>query len=122
MRSKILSASLLVLVAGCTAPSMDESESLGETAAAVTNGSTYVIHAPNLANKCVDVNANSGSNGANVQLWTCNGGPAQNWIALDKGGGYWAFQHEGTNQCMNRDTSANNSSGGGNVQQYDCQY
>jgi hypothetical protein len=113
---------------GCTAPGA-ETEVLGETSAAITNGATYIIHAPSLANKCVDVNGNSSANGANVQLWTCNGGSAQNWVAIDKGGGYWAFQHQGTNQCMNRDTSNNcaipgncNSSGGANVQQYDCQY
>ena len=44
---------------------------------AVTGGTTYQIKAPNLSNKCVDVSANSSANGANVQLWTCNGSSAQ---------------------------------------------
>jgi hypothetical protein len=129
MRRAIVASSMLVGLVSCTAPSTETAEVLGESTAALTNGTVYQIHAPNLSNKCVDVSGGSGSNGANVQLWACNGSAAQNWIALDKGGGYWAFQHQGTNQCLNRDTSNNcsipgncNSSGGANAQQYDCQW
>jgi hypothetical protein len=121
--STISFVSLLALTAaGCAAPTEGNEEIVGENAAAITNGATYQIRVPGLANKCVDVNANSSANGAVVQLWTCNGSSAQNWVALDKGGGWFALQHQGTNQCLNRDTSSNNSSGGGWVQQYDCQW
>ena len=31
--------------------------------------------------KCMDVSGGGTANGAKVQLWTCNGGGAQNWAA-----------------------------------------
>jgi Glycosyl hydrolases family 18/Ricin-type beta-trefoil lectin domain len=122
MRKKILGLSVSILLAGCAVPSADHSEDLGSTSAAVTSGTTYQLKFPNLLSKCTDVSNNSPNDGANVQLWTCNGSSAQNWVANDVGGGYFTLQHQGTNECLNRDTSANNSNGGGNVQQWTCQW
>jgi len=103
-------------------PVNDGSDDVGQTAEAVTNGTTYELKAPNIANKCADVSSNSPDDGANVQLWTCNGSTAQKWVAQDKGGGWFSLQHSGTDRCLNRDTSGNNSNGGGNVQQWWCGY
>src|SRR6266542_2731887 len=114
-------ASGCAVLAGCTVPAQ-ESEDVGQTLEGVTNGTTYEIKAPNLLNKCADVSSNSSADGANVQLWGCNGSTAQKWVAMDQGSGWFCLQHSGTNECMNRDTNANNSSGGGNVQQWSCQW
>src|ERR1700710_1862151 len=34
-----------------------------------------------IGGKCLDVTSGSSANGARVQLWTCNGGAAQQWSA-----------------------------------------
>jgi predicted chitinase len=122
MKKIIAGASMLVGLAGCAAPGVEGSEVLGETAAAISGGTTYTMKFPNLQNKCADVNANSGANGANVQLWGCNGHPSQNWIANDKGGGWFSLQHEGTGECLNRDTGVSATTNGANVMQWTCQY
>jgi hypothetical protein len=122
MKKIIVGASMLVGLGACAAPGVQGGDVLGETAAAVSGGTTYQLQFPSLANKCTDVSNNSGADGANVQLWLCNGSSAQSWVALDMGSGYFALQHSGTNECLNRDTSANNSDGGGNVQQWTCQW
>ena len=55
----------------------------------VQNGSASFQQLVNTrSNKCLDVNGSSNSDGAKVQLWTCNGTGAQNWAitALTPGG------------------------------------
>lgn len=62
--------------------------------------------------RCLDVASGNGANGASIQLWDCNGTPAQQWLI------------EGTQirsalgRCL--DTSAGNGGNGGSIQLYDC--
>jgi hypothetical protein len=122
MKKVIVGASMLAGLAACAAPGAQGSEVLGETTAAVSGGTTYQIKFPSLSNKCADVSSNSGADGANVQLWVCNGSSAQNWIANDKGGGYFSFTHSGTGECLNRSTNVSAGTDGANVQQWTCQW
>ena len=39
----------------------------------------------NLGGKCLDDTGNSSANGNRVQMWTCNGGAAQNWTYAEDG-------------------------------------
>ena len=39
----------------------------------------------NLGGKCLDDTGDSSANGNKVQMWTCNGGPAQNWTYAEDG-------------------------------------
>jgi hypothetical protein len=39
----------------------------------------------NLGGKCLDDTGNSSANGNKVQMWTCNGGPAQKWTYAEDG-------------------------------------
>lgn len=61
-------------IAGFTGRSADEVDKLGFV---------YTPKAVRLVNqatgKCLDVNGTSGTNGARVQIWTCNGGTNQLW-------------------------------------------
>jgi hypothetical protein len=117
MKSIMLSASLFTFLVGCTAPGTHGSETLGESAAAISGGTVYNLKLPLLTNSCVNVASNSSSNGAKVDEWQCNGTTAQNWVASDLGNGYFNLTHQGTNQCLNLNT-ANLTK----VQQYDCQW
>jgi hypothetical protein len=118
----LFTASFLATLAGCAMQTTDDPERVGQTSSAISGGVTYNIKMPLLNNNCADVSNNSSADGGNVQEWGCNGTSAQNWIANDLGNGYFYFQHQGTNECLNRDTSANNGGGGGNVQQWSCQW
>src|SRR5262249_24733421 len=81
----IFGASILLGLAACAAPTSRDAQVLGEISDAVSGGVTYEIKFPSLQNKCTDVSSNSGADGANVQLWVCNGSSAQKWIAQDMG-------------------------------------
>jgi hypothetical protein len=39
----------------------------------------------NLGGKCLDDTGNSSANGNKIQMWACNGGPAQNWTYAEDG-------------------------------------
>ena len=78
----------------------------------IASGSTYPAGAiTGLAAKCVDDNASSIANGTAVQLWTCNGSPAQRWTVQN--GTLRAL-----GKCM--DVNGSGTANGTVVQLWDC--
>lgn len=45
----------------------------------IASGGTGTGPVVGLANKCVDVDGSNSTSGTAIQLWTCNGSPAQSW-------------------------------------------
>jgi hypothetical protein len=80
-------------------------------------GGQYEIVNAN-SGKCVDVSAASTANGANIQLWTCNGTGAQRFRVNDVGGGFKEIINTNSSRCL--DVSAQSTATGANVVQWDC--
>lgn len=70
------------------------------------------------SNKCVDVQMPNTDDGANVDLYTCNGGPWQSWQLVDLGNGYYNIVSEHSGKCL--DVSGKSTADGGNVIQWAC--
>jgi hypothetical protein len=66
----------------------------------------------NLGGKCLDDAGNSSANGNKVQMWTCNGGVAQNWTYAEDG----TLRIHG--KCL--DVIGNGTSSGTGVQIWSC--
>jgi hypothetical protein len=66
-----------------------------------------------LGGKCVDVSGASSTNGARIQLWTCNGTAAQSWLVGNPDNSIQAM-----GKCM--DVSGAATTNGGVVQLFDC--
>jgi hypothetical protein len=64
--------------------------------------------------KCLDVNAGGTADGTKVQLWTCNGGGNQNWVAQADG----TLRSPQSGKCL--DVSGNNSADGTPVHLWTC--
>jgi hypothetical protein len=62
--------------------------------------------------ECVDDNGDSSTEGTHVQMWDCNGGPAQNWTIATNG----TIQING--ECM--DITGAATSNGTLVEEWDC--
>ncbi len=62
--------------------------------------------------RCLDVASGNSGNGASLQLWDCNGTPAQQWIIEG------TQIRSGLGRCL--DTAAGNSGNGGSIQLRDC--
>ncbi|EWM13545.1 SMP-30/gluconolactonase/LRE family protein [Kutzneria sp. 744] len=65
-----------------------------------------------IGGKCVDVAGGASANGTRVQLWSCNGGTAQQWTAGDDG------TIRALGKCL--DVSGASTLNGAKVQIYDC--
>ncbi len=126
MTRRVFAAAVLVAVAGCTVPSADESEILGETSDALSNGATYVLKLPKMSGdtgNCVDVDGNSSSNGANVHEWDCNSSDAQRFVAEDMGSGFYRLRHKNTDKCIQVDCPEQSGAcmaAGRNITQWTC--
>lgn len=70
------------------------------------------------SNKCVDVQQPNTDDGANVDLYTCNGGPWQGWQMVDLGNGYYSIVSEHSGKCL--DVNASSTADGANVIQWAC--
>lgn len=69
------------------------------------------------ADKCLDVAGGSTENGANVQLYECNGGDSQAF-ALEQRDGAWLLRNARSDKCL--DIWAWSTDPGANVAQYEC--
>ncbi|MFD3541584.1 ricin-type beta-trefoil lectin domain protein [Streptomyces sp. NPDC058662] len=65
-----------------------------------------------LGGKCLDVKGGKAATGTQIQLYTCNGSPAQSWI-LGKDGTFRAF-----GKCL--DNARNASTNGNRISLHDC--
>src|SRR5262249_3892330 len=66
--------------------------------------------------KCVDVNAASSANGAQIQQFTCNGTGAQSFIVSDQGEGWYKLLNANSGKAI--DITSASTANGANVQQY----
>ena len=70
----------------------------------------------NATNFCID-GADGGSDGQNVRLWTYYNHINQQWIEIDRGGGYFTYKKRNTNFCMD---GGNGGADGQNVYLWTC--
>jgi hypothetical protein len=68
------------------------------------------------SSKCVDVQQPNTDSGSNVDLYSCNGTPWQNWQLVDLGNGYYNIVSENSILCLNSTGTAD----GSNVTQATC--
>ena len=83
-----------------------------DTPSTPTNGGSQIVHITkrNKSNFALD-GRNGAANGQNIHLWSANSGAAnQQWIEINRGGGYYSYQKVNTNHCID------GGSGGGNGQ------
>jgi chitinase len=66
--------------------------------------------------KCVDVNAASTANGAQIQQFTCNGTGAQSFVVSDQGDGWYKILNANSGKAV--DIASASTANGANVQQY----
>ena len=70
------------------------------------------------ANKCLDIENGSSSNGANLRLWDCNGSTAQQFKVESLGNGYYQLKNVASNKCV--DVWNFSTANGANIAQYSC--
>jgi len=127
MAKRLITASMLMVVAGCTVQANDGSDDLGENAAAVSGGTTYVMKLPLMSGdtgNCMDVTGASTTAGANIEEWDCSGSAAQKFTAVDISGwgsgysGYFELKNPNSGMCVEiyGATTAN----GSNIDQWGC--
>ncbi|MBK3525733.1 RICIN domain-containing protein [Streptomyces sp. MBT70] len=74
------------------------------------------IQVPGAAGKCLDVQGGSKTNGTPVQVYTCNGGAAQQWELYYESG--YQLRNTNSNKCLGTPNGA--SSDGAKMQIRDC--
>jgi hypothetical protein len=79
---------------------------------------TYVKLVNKNVAKCVDVQQPNTSDGANVDLYTCNGNTWQNWQLVDLGTGYYHVVSQNSGKCL--DVNGASTADGANVIQWAC--
>ena len=82
---------------------------------------TYYRVVARHSGKCLDVAGNSHSNGDNLQQYTCNGGPNQQWrllFYLSSGGGWYEIIVASTGKCL--DIEGASRADRAMAQQYTC--
>lgn len=89
-------------------------------AAAVTlsNGMVFEFRFPYLRDKCLDVAAADVNDGANVQLWSCNGTGAQRFKAMAFDDTWFQLVSTISGRCL--DAAGGGTSDGTNVQMWAC--
>ena len=86
-----------------------------------TNGSNsndvVTMRKRNASNYALD-GGNGSGNGNNVKLWRYNASNVnQQWIEIDRGGGYYSYQKMNTNHCIDGSSGGSN---GNNVKLWAC--
>jgi hypothetical protein len=99
---------------GVTGYQTDQFDNFSATAAGAPRAANLGPITSGLAGKCVDDNEDSSTDGTHVQIWHCNGTPAQNW--------WWANGTLHLNglygKCM--DVTNQGTSNGTAVEVWDC--
>ncbi len=68
--------------------------------------------------RCLDIAWGSSDNGANLQIYDCHGGDAQQFALQDLGNGYALMRNVRSGKCL--DVSNFSTANGANVVQWDC--
>src|SRR3970040_279184 len=90
-----------VMASGCSAGFGDEEAGpdYEEAISDVTAGATYTLRGVH-SGRCLDVANGSSADGANVQLWDCNGLTAQQFRFESVGSGYFQIRNVASNKCL----------------------
>ncbi|WP_312846089.1 ricin-type beta-trefoil lectin domain protein [Streptomyces sp. WAC05374] len=79
--------------------------------------SPVTIEVPGAKGNCLDVQGGGKTNGTPVQIYTCNGGAAQQWL-LEGGGDDLHLRNVGSYKCL--DVAGNKAANGTKIQITDC--
>ncbi len=88
----------------------------GGTAGGGGSSPVVTMRKGNATNFCID-GADGGGNGQNVRLWTYYNHVNQQWIEIDRGGGYFTYKKRNTNFCLD---GGNGGANGQNVYLWTC--
>jgi hypothetical protein len=80
----------------------------------IADGTYTIVSA--FSGKCVDVDAASKADGANVQQYQCNGTGAQSFAVKNMGGGWYRFLNTNSGKAI--DVASASTADGANVQQW----
>ena len=105
------------LLGACGAPAEGEEGDYGEIQAEVTAGAVYTLKGVH-SGRCLDVQNGSSADGANVQLWDCNGLTAQQFRFESVSGGYFQVRNIASNKCL--DVWGWSTANGAEISQYTC--
>lgn len=86
-------------------------------AAELTAGATYTLKGVH-SGRCLDVQNGSTADGANVQLWDCNGATAQQFKFEAKSDGYFQVRNIASNKCL--DVWGRSTADAAEISQYTC--
>jgi hypothetical protein len=111
-----LALTLCATLVACAGDLGDDATGAETQASALASGSFSAVRKG--ANKCLDVNQSSTSDGAKVQQWTCNGSGAQTFTFADRGGGIYGIVNANSGKCL--DVSGGGRSNGTAIQQWSC--
>jgi pectate lyase C len=112
------SASTLACGAAGEDDSPGQEELAGSAIAAeLTAGATYTLKGVH-SGRCLDVQSGSTADGANVQLWDCNGATAQQFKFEAKGDGYFQVRNIASNKCL--DVWGRSTADAAEISQYTC--
>src|SRR2546422_4086552 len=118
MRRTIVGASMMFGLVACAAPS-GEAEIVGETAAAITVGTTYNLKLPQLTNSCLDVTGAGTGDGTNIEEWACGNAAANSFTVQNASvSGWYKLVNPNSNKCV--DVAGNGTGDGTNVQLWTC--
>jgi hypothetical protein len=78
----------------------------------------YEVRSVSASGKCLDVSAGSSADGANVQVYTCNGTAAQTFTFVDLGAFKMELRAAHSDKCV--DVAGGSSANGANIQQWNC--
>ena len=78
----------------------------------------YEVQSVSASGKCLDIAAGSTGDGANVQVYSCNGSAAQTFTFVDLGAYKMELRAAHSDKCI--DVSSASSANGANVQQRHC--
>jgi chitinase len=129
MRKSHLTASLVVVVIGCTAPGQMGQEVIGQARQLVTNGTYYKLTMPKMVGdtgNCVSIDDASTAQGGEIEEWSCVAGTgAQSYKAIEikdstgaTCGGWFQLQNTNSGYCV--DIAGGSAANGANVHQWTC--
>lgn len=72
-----------------------------------------------LSNKCLEVGGSKNSNGANVNIWECDGGEAQQWELKSIVRDYYVMINRHSGKAMEVGGSKTNNGANVNIWEYD---
>ena len=105
------------LLGACGAPVEGEEGDYGELTSEVTAGAVYTLKGVH-SGRCLEVANGSTANGANVQLWDCNGTTAQQFRFEAVSGGYFQVRNIASNKCL--DVWGWSTADAAEISQYTC--